>query len=221
MKIVKYKAINYKGIKELEIIPEGNLVIVSGKNGAGKSSTLDGIKNILAGKDKITKQPIRNGEDKAELELEINDNDKKYIIKKTFTDNGEILQVLNNDGLKYPSPQGFLNKLTNGRNFDPNEFLNKSEKEQREDLIKFSGINLKDEEEKSQEIYNKRHQAGIEGKALAQYNDSEVDEAKKYEEKKEINIIELANKYEKESNNYREYSQRKKNIIFRSCNEIL
>ena len=218
MKILKFKALNYKGIKELEIIPDGNLVIISGKNGAGKSSTIDGIKNILSGKDKLTIKPIRNGESKAELELEVEGKNKngeliKYIIKKTFTENGESLQVLNDDGLKYPSPQTFLNKLTGGNGFDPNAFLNKNEKEQREDLIKFSGINLQEEDEKLQVLYNKRHQIGIDGKALAQYTEDEINEAKKYSNKEEIDIIGLTQHFEEESKNHYIYNTAQNDIV--------
>jgi len=218
MKIVRFRAINYKGIKQIEIIPEGNLVIVSGKNGAGKSSTLDGIKNILAGKDKITKHPIRNGEDRAELELDIEGQSSNgikvnYKIKKVFTENGEQLQIINNDGLKYPSPQSFLNKLTGSKSFDPNEFLNKSEKEQREELIKFSGIDLAKEDRDLQDIYDQRHQVGIEGKALAQYNDTQIQEAKEYENIEEINISDLTNKLEVEQNKHREYNSAQNELL--------
>ena len=217
MKILKFKAINYKGIKELEIIPDGNLVIISGKNGAGKSSTLDGIKNILAGKNKIIKQPIREGEDKAELEMEIegrneHGNEVKFKIKKVITENGETLQIINEDGLKYPNPQSFLKKITGNKSFDPNEFLNKNEKEQKEDLVEFSGINLDEEDNKLKEIYELRHQTGIEGKTLAQYTNEEIINAKKYENKEEINITDVSSKLENEQRKHREYNNYQESI---------
>jgi recombinational DNA repair ATPase RecF len=44
-KIVRLESTNYKRLKAVEIAPDpdGNLVIVAGKNGQGKTSILDSI----------------------------------------------------------------------------------------------------------------------------------------------------------------------------------
>jgi DNA repair exonuclease SbcCD ATPase subunit len=43
MRILRLEADNIKRVKAVDITPEGNVVIISGKNGAGKSSTIDTI----------------------------------------------------------------------------------------------------------------------------------------------------------------------------------
>ena len=50
MKIIRLKAENVKRLHAVEITPEGEVVVVAGKNGAGKSSVLDAITYALAGK---------------------------------------------------------------------------------------------------------------------------------------------------------------------------
>ena len=43
MKIVKLTAENFKRLEAVEITPDGNTVLISGRNGQGKSSVLDSI----------------------------------------------------------------------------------------------------------------------------------------------------------------------------------
>ena len=54
-----------KRIKAVEITPDGNLVVIGGRNAQGKTSVLDCITYALAGASSHPDQPIRNGEDKA------------------------------------------------------------------------------------------------------------------------------------------------------------
>ena len=62
MKILKLTAENIKKLKVVEITPQGNVVQITGRNGSGKSSTLDAIWWALAGKEAIQGKPIREGE---------------------------------------------------------------------------------------------------------------------------------------------------------------
>lgn len=70
-KIISLKARNYQRLVAVEITPEGNVVTINGKNGAGKSSVLDSITAALGGVNKRDiPKPIRDGEDSAEIALE-------------------------------------------------------------------------------------------------------------------------------------------------------
>lgn len=49
MKIIRLDAANVKRLKAVEITPDGTLQVVTGANGAGKSSVLDAIWLALGG----------------------------------------------------------------------------------------------------------------------------------------------------------------------------
>ena len=49
MKIIEFRAERFKRLSAVDITPEGNTVIISGKNGQGKSSVLDAIWLALGG----------------------------------------------------------------------------------------------------------------------------------------------------------------------------
>lgn len=70
-KIVRLTAENVKRLVAVEIRPnpDGNLVIVGGRNAAGKSSVLDAIMFALAGKKALPAKPIREGKS-AESKIE-------------------------------------------------------------------------------------------------------------------------------------------------------
>ena len=85
MRIITLKAENIKKLKAVEITPEGNVVIISGRNEQGKTSVLDCIWLALAGADasKGMPKPIRTGEKKANTTLDLGD----LVVTRTWTDN--------------------------------------------------------------------------------------------------------------------------------------
>ncbi len=150
MKIVELRAENIKNLKVVEIKPDGAAVILTGKNGAGKSAVLDSIFMALTGK-KVEK-PIREGENRAEVIVDLG----KYQIKKVWTDKGERLEVMNEDGAKYGSPQAFLNQILGELSFDPLAFKDMKDKDQRELLLKVLGLDFSESDAKRQELYDER-----------------------------------------------------------------
>ena len=81
MKIVRLEAENVKRLVAVEIAPDGSLVVIGGKNGAGKSSTLDSIAMALGGKDLVPEKPLRDGAEKGHVEVDLGD----LIVRRTFT----------------------------------------------------------------------------------------------------------------------------------------
>jgi len=73
MKIIKLTAENIKRLTAVEITPEGTLITVGGKNGAGKSSVLDAIAYALGGQALIPDKPIRIGQKEAKIEVDLGD----------------------------------------------------------------------------------------------------------------------------------------------------
>jgi DNA repair exonuclease SbcCD ATPase subunit len=133
-KIVRLESTNYKRLKAVEIAPDpdGNLVIVAGKNGQGKSSILDSITAALGGVNaKTTPKPIRDGEERAEIVLETED----LIVTRRFTASGSTLTVKSPDGAVYPKGQAKLDDLLGKLSLDPLAFTQLPDKDQLKTLL--------------------------------------------------------------------------------------
>ena len=135
MKIIEFRAERFKRLSAVEITPEGNTVIISGKNGQGKSSVLDAIWLALGGgnatKDSATTVPIKEGEKDAVVRLDLGD----IVVTRKWTASGSTLTVEGADGRKYSSPQTLLDTLVGTISFDPLSFAKMPPMEQRSQLI--------------------------------------------------------------------------------------
>lgn len=139
MKIINLKAENVKKIKAVDITPTDNTVVITGKNGQGKSSVLDSIIFALGGKDamKNTPKPVREGEEDARIEIDLGD----YKVIRTFTEKGTTrLEVLSKEGAKFASPQTLLDEIVGRIAFDPLAFANMKPAEQRSILLDVLGL---------------------------------------------------------------------------------
>jgi DNA repair exonuclease SbcCD ATPase subunit len=161
MKIVKLTAENFMKLVAVEIKPDGNTVLITGKNGAGKSCVLDAITAALCGKKAMPQKPIRGDEDHAEIRIET----ENYVIKRTFTkDGGGVLSITNAEGMKAQSPQALLDKIVGEIAFDPTKFIRLCEdesgrREQREILMKLTGLDFSDIDKELEEIKEQRSKA--------------------------------------------------------------
>src|SRR3990167_7710427 len=130
MKILKLTAENVKKLRAVEITPTGELVEITGRNGAGKSSVLDAIWWALAGTKHIQAVPIRKGATKPRIRLDLGE----LIVERRFTPAGSTLTVEKADGARYTSPQGILDALLGALTFDPLAFVSQEPREQFETL---------------------------------------------------------------------------------------
>ncbi len=139
MKILKLVAENFKKLSAVEITPDGNVVVISGKNGAGKSSVLDSIEAALCG-GKMPKKPIKDGEVRARVEVDMGE----YKVTRKFFGASSTLTVetTGENKAKISSPQAFLDSVVGDLSFDPLAFLNKQPAEQRNTLMEFLGLDL-------------------------------------------------------------------------------
>jgi len=147
MKITKLQIKNFLGISEVEISPD-KINIITGRNGQGKTSILKAIEMAFKGKIGKDIQIVHTGANKAEILVDL----EKYLIKRTITNRYNELKVENEDGLRINKPQDFLNRIIGDFSFNPVEFINLTEKEQTEYLLKILDVKLtkKDLEEKIQ-----------------------------------------------------------------------
>lgn len=162
MKIVSLKAENVKCLKAVHIEPDGSIVQITGANGAGKSTVLDSIMYALCGKDVIPTQPIRRGEDHAEINVDLGD----YTVTRRFTAEGNTtLTVKSKEGAKFPSPQSLLDKIV-GPAFDPLAFTKHPAKQQLETLRQLVGIDFTKLNEERKGHYESRTMANRDAAAV-------------------------------------------------------
>jgi DNA repair exonuclease SbcCD ATPase subunit len=167
MKIIKLTAENIKKLVAVEITPKGNVIKITGKNGAGKTSVLDAIRFALGGNSEIQSQPIRKGEKKAKAELDLGD----YIVRRTFTENGSSLIIENKEGARYGSPQAMLDAILGKLSFDPLGFMRLDPAKQFETLKSLTGVDTSDIEAKRKTAYEERTAVNRELKSVeSRYN---------------------------------------------------
>ncbi len=166
MKIIKLTAENYKRLRAIEITPDGTLQVITGHNAQGKTSVLDAIWAAIGGgqASRETAMPIRDGEDKARVTLDLGD----LQVTRTWTGDKSALTVTNADGARYPSPQSVLDALVGRLSFDPLAFTRLSPRDQRESLLGLVGIEdqLAELNRLRAEAFAERTAVGREGKAL-------------------------------------------------------
>lgn len=131
MKIIQFTAENIKKLRAVSIRPDGSLVQITGANGQGKSSVLDAIYMALAGGKAIPGKPVREGEDKALIRLDLGE----IVVTRRFTAaGGTSLTVEAQNGARFPTPQRMLDELLGALTFDPLAFSRMEPRRQLETL---------------------------------------------------------------------------------------
>lgn len=204
MKIIKLQSQNFKRLKAISIEPKGNTVIVSGKNGQGKSSILDSIFVALAGKDKDLLKPIRDGETKAEITVET----EGYFIKRLFKQGRTELEVISKDGEIMSKPQTFLDSVVGKLSFDPLEFASLKASEQRELLLKLTNIDLGKFTVERKKLYDERHDIGVLRDSLADPIMDEVAQAEMKVKEGKVEISTLTQEMQKQQDAILEYQKK-------------
>ena len=131
MRVIELRAKNFQGLKAVEITPNEHMVIVSGRNGAGKTSVLNALWAILAGgtASKHIPAPVRQGSGRAEGTVDLGD----LRVTRTWQEGGSTagsLKVVAADGARLSSPQDVLNRLMGSLTFDPLAFSRMGERDQ-------------------------------------------------------------------------------------------
>lgn len=147
---------NVKRLKAVRITPDGKpLTVISGRNGQGKSSVLDGIIYTLAGGRAEPSRLIRDGEDGASVTIDTED----FIIRKRWTAAGGVVTIEARDGGKLAKPQNILASMIGKICLDPFEFSRLKPAEQAETLKSLTGLDTADIEAKRKSLYDERTNA--------------------------------------------------------------
>lgn len=155
--LVRFEAVDWKGIEAQEIVPRGRSAVISGQNETGKTSLADAIFCWLTGGSLA--DFIRNGADKALLEGELvgpgGPMRVKRIVKKG---GGSKLDIRGPDG---KPPEGgaveLLDRLVGaGIALRPMKLYDLPEKELRDKLLECLGESVAAEEAEEKAAYDER-----------------------------------------------------------------
>ena len=193
--IVKLEVSNLMRLRAISIEPDGSTVVITGKNGAGKTSVLNAIWMALGGKRAFPRQPVREGAAEATIRLELED----IIVERTIKPEGTTrLRVSSPDGARYPSPQQLLDGLVGQLSFDPLAFTRMDAKAQRALLQQLVGLDTSELDARRAQLFDerrdvKREVRRLEGElsGVPQHDDAPEDEVSVAELTKELQAAEL------------------------------
>lgn len=152
-----------KRIKAVSIRPNGNVNVIGGQNGNGKSSTLDSIAMLLGGKSLIPEKPVREGEQTASISADVG----AYKVTRWWTNpTTSYLKVQAKDGSEVSSPQKVLTDLIGGNlSFDPLAFSTYEDKERLRILKEIAKVDFTALDKEYQEKFTERTVVKREGES--------------------------------------------------------
>lgn len=137
MVLLEFAVDNLMRVKWAHVKPKGNVIVVGGKNGHGKTSFLNAIGWLLQGKEDMPTNIIRVGQNTASIVGRFG----PFKVTRTFTRvppeksaKGNYfytkIKVEGSMGEEYRSPQLLLDELFKYLSFDPLQFVRMTAKEQ-------------------------------------------------------------------------------------------
>lgn len=172
LRIIGLEAENTMRLRAVEVKPDRNLNVIGGNNGNGKTSLLDSIQWALGGKRGIATRPIRDGENRAVVRLDLGEEMAQYhveLILERIGDSNEYKQTLkikDANGIGQSSPQKILDGVLSGLTFDPLAFCNMERKAQLETLKSVLGLDFTESDAKRKQAFESRTVVGREVKRL-------------------------------------------------------
>lgn len=164
-KIVSLSINNVMRIHAAHIEPSGNVVVIGGRNAQGKTSVLESIAMAIGGLRLCPPEPIRAGQDEAEIDLVLGD---LKISRKFWRADGDIkssLTVRDANDAPLKAPQSVLNQLVGSLAFDPLEFARMQPGERARTLRELVGLDVEQLEEEQQRVFDRRTEKGREKRA--------------------------------------------------------
>lgn len=123
---------SFMRVSTFEVDANGRHVIISAKNGSGKSSVLSGIFAALQGfSSREIPEPIHKGDKKAVVRLDLGE----FTVERHWTEKGTRLVVTAADGSKVKNPPQLLESLLGKFSLDPVAFLERREQDQIDDVL--------------------------------------------------------------------------------------
>ena len=164
-RIISLEVENFKRIKAVRIEPNGNLVIIGGKNAQGKTSLLDALMFLLKGKSHLSGQPIHEGEDEALVRADLGD----FTAQRKITKKGPgALIIKPKPGVVLPdmTPHAMFSEIIGPLTVNPVGFMAMDPKEQLEVIREMVGLDTSEIDAERDDLYERRTETGREVKRL-------------------------------------------------------
>ena len=196
-RIVKLDVTNFKRLRHVTIKAQPYVNIVGGRNAQGKTSVLDAIAAALGGKRMMPAEPIRKGQKKAEIVVDLGE----LVVERVQTAKTDRLVVKNANGEIAKSPQALLDQLWSDRTIDPAAFMRMSPADQATKVMAVVGLDFADLNAEREAIYNERRDvnrdlaqaAAVRGQMLV-HEDAPTDEVSFGEIVRELHDAEARNR---------------------------
>lgn len=130
LRILTAEISNYKNISHKEIDFGGRSAIIVGQNGAGKSALLSALMSPIDSK-VIPPRPVKDGEEKAEVEIELggilNGEEVRYTLTAYFSQSNQKGRiVVSDENGKIDGGKAIIDSLVGNIGFDIFDFINKA-----------------------------------------------------------------------------------------------
>lgn len=164
MRLLTVTVDNFKRIGHVALdAADRTMILVGGKNGAGKSSLLDAISAALMGEKASPEEPIRRGESTGSVTVQL----EGYTVVRTWTRKqdgtaGSSLKITGPDG-GIGSPQTWLAGKMGDLTCDPLAFMGLDSKKQAERLRKLVGLDTTALDQREANLRDARLQIGRDG----------------------------------------------------------
>ena len=162
LRIIELQAENVKRLKAVRFKPDSTLVRIEGRNAQGKSSVLDAIAAALGGGKWQPDKPVREGEKKASVILDLG---SLKVERRWSARGGTVLEVTDSNGQRQSSPQAILDRLVGDLTFDPLEFVRMKPKDQADLLRRLAGLDFAELDTERVRLFTSRTIANREAKA--------------------------------------------------------
>jgi DNA repair exonuclease SbcCD ATPase subunit len=131
------------------------LTIIGGRNGQGKTSSLDAAKMLFGGERFTPTSPIREGADKAALTGKLSNG---LLVEVSITPRGAYYKITDPEGKK--AGITLLKETVNELALDLSRFMAATDKDKAKTLLKIVGVDLTPFEERHAKLYKEREDAG-------------------------------------------------------------
>lgn len=174
LRIIRLAAQNFKRLVAIDITtPDDDVVVISGENGAGKSTVFDAIAALFGGAREIDAEPLRRGQDVGFIKAAIGDEEVELVVKRDFErKKGKVtseVTVTTAKGFTPPGgPQAVLDGLYGALSFDAMAFDRMKPKEQLAELLRVFpiGVDLEEIKGLNDTDYKARTKINADAKAL-------------------------------------------------------